>query len=79
MDPGVSQTFGPMVLTGSGALMQERFQDAEIRIAQFCPLDALRRVREQRLKGFHENEPEMHASGILPWSCSLPPHFQILS
>ena len=45
--------------------MQESFQDAEIGVAQFCPLDALRRVREQRLKGFHENEPDMNAGGVL--------------
>jgi hypothetical protein len=37
--------------------MQERFQDAEIRVAQFRPLDALRCVGEQRLKRFHENKP----------------------
>ena len=65
MDPGVSQTFGPMVFTGSGPLCRSDFQDAEIGVAQFCPLDALGRVREQRLKGFHENEPEMHAGGVL--------------
>jgi len=35
-------------------------------------------VREQRLKGFHENEPEMHAGRVLPWSYSLSPHFPIL-
>ena len=46
--------------------MQERFEDAEIRVAQFCPLDALRRVRDQRLKGFHEDEPDMNAGGVLP-------------
>ena len=46
--------------------MQERFEDAEIRVAQFCPLDALLRVRDQRLKGFHEDEPDMHAGGVLP-------------
>ena len=45
--------------------MQENFQHAEIRVAQFCSLDALGRVREQRLKGFHENEPEMNAGGVL--------------
>jgi hypothetical protein len=56
--------------------MQERFQDAEIRVAQLCPLDALLRVREQRLKGFHEDEPDMHAGGVLPWSRSFPPHFK---
>ena len=48
------------------ALMQENFQDAEIGVAQFCPPDAPGRVREQRLKGFHENEPDMNASRILP-------------
>ena len=58
--------------------MQERFQHAEIRVAQFCPLDALLRVREQRLKGFHENEPDMHAGGVLPWIWSFPSHFNII-
>ena len=56
--------------------MKERFEDAEIRVAQLCPLDALLCVREQRLEGFHENEPDMNAGGVLPWSCSFPPHFQ---
>ena len=32
--------------------MQKRFQDAEVGVAQFCPLDALRRMRDQRLKSF---------------------------
>jgi hypothetical protein len=45
--------------------MQENFQDAEIGVAQARPLDALRRVREQRLECFHENEPEMNSAGIL--------------
>jgi hypothetical protein len=36
-------------------------------IAQVCPLDALRRVRDQRLKGFHEDEPAMNAGGIFRW------------
>ena len=58
------------------ALMQEDFQDAEIRVAQVCPLNALGRVREQRLKGFHENEPDMNTGGVLPWGCSFPSHFQ---
>jgi len=26
------------------------------------------------LKGFHENEPDMHAGGVLSSSCSFPPH-----
>ena len=54
--------------------MQENFQDAEIGIAQFRPLDALGRMRKQRLKGFHENEPDMNAGGVFPLSCSFPPH-----
>jgi hypothetical protein len=54
--------------------MEENFQDAEIRVAQFRPFDALRGVGKQRLKGFHENEPEMHAGGVLLWSRFLSPH-----
>ena len=54
--------------------MEKDFQDAEIGVAQFCPFDALLRVREQRLKRFHENEPDMHTGGVLPRSCSVPPH-----
>jgi hypothetical protein len=54
--------------------MQEDFQDAEIGVAQFRSFDALRCVGKQRLKGFHENEPEMDAGGVLPWSPFLPPH-----
>src|SRR5439155_18217899 len=45
----------------------------EIRVAHVCPLDALGCVRKQRLKGFHENDPDMHAGGILPY-CFLPPN-----
>jgi hypothetical protein len=57
--------------------MQENFQDAKIRVAQLCPLDALGRVREQSLKRFHENEPDMHAGGVFPWSSSFPSHFKL--
>ena len=35
-------------------------------------------VGEQRLKSFHENEPEMHAGGILPWICSFPFHVNVI-
>ena len=56
--------------------MKERFEHAEIGVAQFCPLDAPGCVREQRLKGLHENEPDMNAGGVLPWSCSFPLHFE---
>ena len=45
--------------------MQEQFQDTEIGVAQFCPLDALSRVGEQPLEGFQENEPDMDATGVL--------------
>src|SRR5437868_6294361 len=48
------------------ALMQENFQDAEIGVAQFCSLDAPGGVREEGLKSFHENEPDMDAGGVLP-------------
>ena len=57
--------------------MQENFQDAEIGIAQLCPLDTLRCVGEQRLKGFHENEPDMNAGGVFPRSSFFPPHFKL--
>ena len=55
--------------------MEEDFQDAEIGVAQFCPLDALLCVREKGLKGFHENEPDMNASGVLARGCFFSPHF----
>jgi len=57
--------------------MQENFQDAEIGVAQLCPLDALRCVGEQRLEGFHENEPDMNAGGVFPRSSFFPPHFKL--
>jgi hypothetical protein len=34
-------------------------------------------VGEQRLKSFHENEPDMNAGGVFPWSCSFPPHAKL--
>jgi hypothetical protein len=54
--------------------MQERFKDAEIGVAEFCPLDTLRRVRHERLKSFHKDEPDMNAAGVLPWRGSFPSH-----
>jgi putative oxidoreductase len=57
--------------------MQENFQDAEIGVAQFCPLDAPGRVGDQRLEGFHENEPDMNAGGVLPCGRSFPLHSDI--
>src|SRR5438874_13573941 len=55
------------------ALMEEDFQDTEIGVAQVCPFDALGCVGKQRLKGFHKNEPDMHAGGVLP-CCFSPTH-----
>jgi hypothetical protein len=57
--------------------MEENFQDTEIGVAQFCLPDAPGRVGEQRLKSFHENEPDMNAGGVFPWSCSFPPHAKL--
>jgi hypothetical protein len=54
--------------------MEERFQDAEIRVAQLRPLDAPGRMREQRLNGFHQNEPEMHPGGVLAIGGPFPFH-----
>jgi hypothetical protein len=54
--------------------MQGRFEHAEIRVAQLCPLNALLRVRGQRLKGFHEDEPDMNAAGVLHLIGSFPSH-----
>ena len=57
--------------------MQERFENAEIGVAQFCPLDALFRMRHERLKGFHENEPNMNATGVLHWIGFFPSHWKL--
>ena len=57
--------------------MQENFQDTEIGVAQSCSLDALGRMRDQRLKGFHENEPDMNAGGVFFWSSSFAPHSKL--
>jgi len=72
---GRQPDFGPNGVHWERTLMEEDFQDAEIGVAQQCPLDALLRVRDQRLKGFHENEPDMNASGVLPRGCFFSPHF----
>jgi hypothetical protein len=45
--------------------VKERFEDAKIRVAQLRLLDALRGVGHQSLKGFHENEPDVNAAGVL--------------
>jgi hypothetical protein len=58
--------------------MQQNFQYPEIGVAQFSPLDAPGGVREQRLKRFHKNEPEMHAAGVLAWSGFFPLHFNFI-
>ena len=57
-----------------GSFVEEGFEDAKIRVAQLCLLDASGGVGNQRLKGFHENEPEMDAGSVLPASDSLPIH-----
>ena len=54
------------------------FQDAEIGVAHFCSLDAPGRVGEQRLKGFHKNESDMHAGGVSPWGRSFPSHSKFM-
>ena len=53
------------------------FQDAEIGVAHFYPFDAPGREGEQRLKGFHKNEPDMHAGGVLSWGRSFSSSFHI--
>ena len=58
--------------------MQQDFQYAEIGVAQFCPLDAPGGMRDQLLKRFHKNEPDMHAAGVLPWNCPYPLHFNFI-
>ena len=58
-------------------LVEQRFEDAEIGVAQICPLDALGRVRGQGLKGLHEDEPDMNPGEVLLLACSLPCHCAI--
>ena len=57
--------------------MKESFQNAEIRTAQFCPLDALFRVGSKRLEGLHEYEPDMDAGGVLHRSGSSSLHQEL--
>ena len=45
--------------------MKERLEDAKIRVAQLGSSDALRGMRHQSLEGFHENEPDVNAAGVL--------------
>jgi hypothetical protein len=40
-------------------------------------LDALGCVRDERLKGLHENEPDMNSGGVLPGRCSFPSHREL--
>jgi hypothetical protein len=63
-----------MVFHWERTLMEEDFQDAEIGVAKLCPLDAPLRVREHRLKGFHEHQPEMDARGVLSFGGPFPFH-----
>ena len=62
-----------------GTLIQEDFQDAEIGVAQFCALDAAGRVREERLKGLHQNKPDMDAGGVLLFEGSFRFHEKIVT
>jgi hypothetical protein len=57
--------------------MEEHFEDAEIRVAQSCLRDALLRVWDQGLEGFHEDEPDMNAGGVLPGRCLFSPHSKL--
>jgi hypothetical protein len=45
--------------------MEKNLQNTEIGVAEFRLFDALRCVGGKRLKGFHENQPDMDAGGIL--------------
>jgi hypothetical protein len=45
--------------------MQKRFKDAKIRVAQLGSSDALGGVGHQSLEGFHKNEPDVDAAGVL--------------
>jgi putative oxidoreductase len=47
------------------SFMKERLEDAKIRVAQPGSTDALGGVGHQSLEGFHENEPDVHAAGVL--------------
>lgn len=51
--------------------MEERLEHAKIRVAQLRLLDALRGVGHQSLKGFHENEPDVNAAGVLRFGDSF--------
>ena len=66
MEPGVSQTFGPMVLTGRGPLCRRASRTRKSESPSFVCLMLPAACGNQRLKGFHENEPDMHAGGVLP-------------
>ena len=45
--------------------MKKRLKHAKIRVAQFGLIDALRGVGHQSLEGFHENQPDVNAAGVL--------------
>ena len=45
--------------------MKQRLEDAKIRVAQLGSSNAFRGVRHQGLERFHENEPDMNATGVL--------------
>jgi len=66
--PGSEPDFGTDGVDGEGALVQQRFQNAEIGIAEAGSGDAFLGVRHKRLEGFHQNQPNMNAGMILPGS-----------
>ena len=51
--------------------MKERLEHPKIGVAQLGSFDAFRGVRHQRLEGFHENEPDVHAAGVLRFTGPL--------
>jgi hypothetical protein len=71
MDPGVSQNFGPTVFTGSGPLCRST-RKSESPSSVRLMLSSARGV--SALKGFHKDEPDMNAAGVLHLIGSFPSH-----
>jgi hypothetical protein len=54
--------------------MQQRFEDAELGIAQMGLGNALLGVGVQGVKGFHQDQPDVDAAVVWRWGAPLSAH-----
>jgi len=73
--PRSKPDFWPDRVDWQGTLVQQRFQDAEIGVAEPGLCDAFLGVRHKRLERLHQNQPDVNAGMMLLRSDFSAEHF----